>query len=181
MSSPTWKSQCGKRICVPAPRLFKWARSVQDTSLSCSSLEETVPFSWITQNLHPVVYCIFFLSMVLMKLGSPSIGIGLKNTMLVVVFIQACAALQIVSEFVQYHKIQQMVLDQSSPESLQVFLLIAHRHNFGENLMLLKRSIKMCPILCWTCWAWQCGVNMHHHDVVIIISLQTHPAKLVSS
>ena len=60
--------------------------------------------------------------------------------MLVVVFIQACTALQIVSEFVQYHKIQQMVLDQSSPESLQVFLFKAHLHNFGENLMLLKMS-----------------------------------------
>ena len=101
--------------------------------------------------------------------------------MLVVVFIQACTALHIVSELVQNHKIQQMILDQSSPQSLQVFLLKAHRHNFGENLMLLKMSIKMCDILCWLCWGWQCGANMHHHDLAIITVLQTHPAKLVSS
>ena len=31
-----------------------------------------------------------------------------------------------------------MILEQSPPESLQVFLLKAHRHNFGENRMLLK-------------------------------------------
>ena len=60
--------------------------------------------------------------------------------MLVVVFIQACMALHTVSELVQYHKIQQITLDQSSPDSLQVFLLKAHRHNFGENLMWLKTS-----------------------------------------
>ena len=101
--------------------------------------------------------------------------------MLVVVFIQACTALHIVSELVQNHKIQQMILDQSSPKSLQVFLLKAHRHNFGENLMLLKMSIKMCDILCWLCWGWQCGANMQHHDLAIITVLQTHPAKLVSS
>ena len=47
--------------------------------------------------------------------------------------------------------------------------------------MLLKMSVKMCAILRWMCWGWQCGVNMHHHDLAIIISLQTHPAKLVSS
>ena len=41
--------------------------------------------------------------------------------MLVVVFIQACTALHIVNELVQYHKRQQTILDQSSPESLQVF------------------------------------------------------------
>ena len=49
-------------------------------------------------------------------------------------------ALHTVSELVQYHKIQQITLDQSSPDSLQVFLLKAHRHNFGENLMWLKTS-----------------------------------------
>ena len=47
--------------------------------------------------------------------------------------------------------------------------------------MLLKISIEMCAILCWMRWGWQCGVNMHHHDLAIIIVLQTHPAKLVSS
>ena len=60
-----------------------------------------------------------------------------------------------------------MILDQSSL--------------FGENRLLLKMSIKMCAILCWMCWRWQCGVNVHHHDLAVIISLQTHPAKLVSS
>ena len=27
------------------------------------------------------------------------------------------------------------------------------------------------------CWRWQCGVNMHHHDFAVIISLQTHPQR----
>ena len=30
------------------------------------------------------------------------------------------------------------------------------------------------------CWRWQCGIKMHHHDLVVIIPLQTHPTKLVS-
>ena len=55
----------------------------------------------------------------------------------------------IVSEFVQYRKIQQMILEQSPPESLQLFLLKAHRHNFGENRMLLKISrCKLCFVGC---------------------------------
>ena len=42
-----------------------------------------------------------------------------------------------------------MILEQSPPESLQVFLSKAHRHNFGENRMLLKISrCKLCFVGC---------------------------------
>ena len=120
MSSPTCKSPCGKRICVPTPRFFKWVGSVQDTSLSCSShlvlglsIEETVPFSWITQ-VPPSGLTFFSYDGVDVVRVSKHSCVGLKNRMLVVVFIQACTTLRIVSELVQYHKIQQMILDQSS-------------------------------------------------------------------
>ena len=125
----------------------------------------------------------FFLRRVDVVRVSKHCCVGLKNTMLVVVFIQACTTLHIVSELVQYHKRQQMILDQSSPESLQVFSAESpSAHLWGKcDIVAVKMSIKMCAILCWMSWGWQCGVNMHRHDLAIIISLQTHPAKLVSS
>ena len=85
--------------------------------------------------------------------------------------------LHTVSELAQYHKIQQITLDQSSPDSLPVFLLKAHRHNFGENLMWPKTS--RCGLSFVGCVG---GGNVVSICIlVIIISSHRRPAKLVSS
>ena len=62
------------------------------------------------------------------------------------------------------YKIQQMILEQSFQESFQVFLLKAHRHNFGE-CVGGGNVVSICIIIM----------------TLLSISLQTHPAKPASS
>ena len=62
------------------------------------------------------------------------------------------------------NKIQQMTLEQSFQESFQVFLLKAHRHNFGE-CVGGGNVVSICIIIM----------------TLLSISLQTHPAKPASS
>ena len=126
----------------------------------------------------------FFLRRVDVVRVSKHCCVGLKNTMLVVVFIQACTTLHIVSELVPYHKRQQMILDQSSPESLQVFSAESpSAHLWGKcDIVAVKMSIKIDALSFVGCLGGGNAVSICIAiDLAIIISLQTHPAKLVSS
>ena len=140
MSSPTWKSPCGKRVCFPTPRLFKWAWSVEDTSLSCCShlvwqlsIEKTVPSSWITQHSHPVVLTCF-----LRLCCSWGLQAFLRRSQEQ----DACSGLHPGlhgSSYSQWDSSTNYLGPKLSWVSSS-FLFKAHLHNFGENLMLLKMS-----------------------------------------